>query len=111
MKRKRYSPTSMFLMRTSSIPYLGGQDITTEPRQQPSRFIIDFGVMSLERAMRYPVALDIIRERVKPARDLDPVYADCWWRLWRPRPELRAASSGLKRLIAGTRVGKRILFT
>jgi hypothetical protein len=92
-------------------PYLGGQDITTQPQQQPSRFIIDFALMSLEEAMRFPVALDMVRERVKPARDLDPVYADCWWRLWRPRPELRAASSDLQRLIVGTRVGKRILFT
>ena len=91
-------------------PYLGGQDITTQPQQQPSRFIIDFGLMSLEEAMRYPAALDIVRERVKPPRDLDPVYADCWWRLWRPRPELRVATTGLARFIAGTATGKRILF-
>ncbi len=91
-------------------PYLGGQDITTQPRQEPSRFIIDFDLMSLEEAMRFPVALNIVRERVKPARDLDPVYTDCWWRLWRPRPELRAATTGLARFIAGTATGKRILF-
>jgi len=91
-------------------PYLGGQDITTQPRQEPSRFIIDFDLMSLEEAMRFPVALNIVRERVKPARDLDPVYADCWWHLWRPRPELRAAATGLARFIAGTATGKRILF-
>jgi len=92
-------------------PYLSGQDITTEPQQRPRRFIIDFGLMSLEAAMRFPLALEIVRKRVKPARDSDPVYADIWWRLWRPRPELRAASAGLGRFIVGSRVGKRILFT
>ncbi|MGH2714417.1 MAG: type IIL restriction-modification enzyme MmeI, partial [Thermoleophilaceae bacterium] len=92
-------------------PYIGGQDIATDPRQRPSRFIIDFGAMSLEEAMQFPAALDVVRERVKPARDRDPVYADCWWRLWRSRPELRSATSGLARFIAGTATGKRILFT
>ena len=60
--------------------------------------------------MRLPVALDIVRERVKPARDLDPVYADCWWRLWRPRPEFRQAIEGLPRFIAGTATSKRVCF-
>ncbi len=92
-------------------PYFGGQDITSGVSQRPSRFIVDFGVMSLEAAMEFPAALEIVRERVKPARDGDPVFAHSWWRLWRPRPELAAATSGLNRFIAGTATGKRILFT
>jgi hypothetical protein len=59
-------------------PYLGGQDITTSIEQTPSRYVIDFGTMRLEQAMAYPRALQIVRERVKPARDLDEVYADNW---------------------------------
>jgi hypothetical protein len=92
-------------------PYLGGQDITTSIEQGPARFIIDFGLMPLEEAMSFPRALQLVRERVKPARDLDKVYADNWWRLWRPRPEFRAAAAALPRFIAGTATGKRILFT
>lgn len=91
-------------------PYIGGKDIATQVDQRPSRFIIDFGVLPLEGAMAYPAALDIVRERVKPARDLDPVYADNWWRLWRPRPEFRRATQEMSRFIAGTATGKRILF-
>lgn len=96
--------------RAVVLPYIGGKDITSTVRQAPSRFVVDFGVKSLEEAMEFPAALDIVRERVKPSRDLDPVYSDCWWRLWRPRPELALATAGLDRFIAGTATGKRILF-
>jgi hypothetical protein len=92
-------------------PYIGGKDIASQIHQRPSRFIVDFGVLALEEAMRFPAALAIIRQRVKPARDLDPVYADIWWRLWRPRPEFRRAIQPLARFIAGTATGKRVLFT
>ena len=91
-------------------PYLVGDDIATQPHQQPTRYIIDFGVMPLEEAARYPAALHIVRERVKPKRDGDPDFANSWWRLWRPRPEMRAALRGLTRFVAGTATGKRILF-
>ncbi len=91
-------------------PYLSGRDIAGSPDQSPSRYVIDFGVRPLEEAHEYPAALQIVRQRVKPARDLDPVYADSWWRLWRPRPDFGRAATGMDRFIAGTRVGKRILF-
>lgn len=92
-------------------PYLIGRDITTMIRQAPSRYVIDFGQSPLEHAMRYPAALDIVRARVKPKRDLDPVYESIWWQLWRPRPELAKATTGLRRFIAGVAQGKRFLFT
>lgn len=91
-------------------PYLGGKDITSTVDQRPSRFVIDFGTASLEQAMAYPRALQLVRDRVKPDRDLDPVFADNWWRLWRPRPEFRAALAGRDRYISGTATGKRVLF-
>jgi hypothetical protein len=91
-------------------PYLIGRDIASMIRHAPSRFIIDFGQRSLEDAMRYPAALDVVRERVKPQRDLDPVYEHIWWQLWRSRPDFRRAAAGLRRFIAGTATGKRILF-
>jgi len=96
--------------RAVVLPYLGGKDITSSVSQEPTRFIVDFGARRLEEAMRFPAALDVVRARVKPARDLDPVYAASWWRLWRPRPELALATAYLERFIAGTATGKRILF-
>lgn len=43
-------------------PYLVGEDITEHPQQQPRRFIVDFGTMPLEQAMKYPAALQLVRE-------------------------------------------------
>jgi hypothetical protein len=92
-------------------PYLNAEDLVQEPSQQPRRFIIDFGTLSLEEAAKYTAALDLLRARVKPERDKDPAFADNWWRHWRPRPEMRRAIRGLPRYIVGTNTAKRIFFT
>jgi restriction-modification enzyme MmeI-like protein len=93
-------------------PYLIGDDITEEPEQQPRRFIIDFGFKALEEAMEYSVALDLVRERVKPERDVnrDKGFREHWWRFGRPRGEMRKALESFSRYIAGNRIGKRFLF-
>lgn len=93
-------------------PYLIGDDITEEPEQRPRRFVVDFGFMSLEEAMRYPAALEIVRERVKPERDenRDKTFREKWWRFGRPRGEMREALDPLARYIAGNAQGKRFLF-
>ena len=91
-------------------PYLIGEDISTSPTQSPTRYIVDFGMMALEQAMEHAVPMQIVRERVKPERDLDPVYRSSWWLLWRPRPQMRTALVAHDRYIGGTATGKRILF-
>jgi hypothetical protein len=40
-------------------PYLSGMDITSTVHQQPSRYVIDFAQMPLERALQFPAALDV----------------------------------------------------
>lgn len=93
-------------------PYLIGDDITEEPEQQPRRFIIDFGMRSLEEAMQFPEALRLVRERVKPTRDENnrEAYRRYWWRFAEPRPKMRQVIEPLSRYIAGTATGKRFLF-
>jgi hypothetical protein len=93
-------------------PYLIGEDIADDPQQRPRRWIIDFASLSLEEAERFPAALEIVRERVKPTRDKnsDKRFKEFWWRFGRPRGEMRVALSGLSRYIAGTAQGKRPLF-
>jgi hypothetical protein len=93
-------------------PYLVGDDITEQPEQRPRRFVVDFGFRSLEQAMGYPAALDRVRERVKPLRDVnrDAGFREHWWRFGRPRGEMRAAIESLPRFIAGNAQGKRFLF-
>jgi hypothetical protein len=93
-------------------PYLVGDDILNAPDQQPTRFIIDFGLRSLEEAMRYPAALDVVRTRVKPERDTNRRAArrEKWWLLGELVPAMRRALEPLERYIAGTATGKRIVF-
>ncbi|MEX2211613.1 MAG: DNA methyltransferase [Gaiellaceae bacterium] len=94
-------------------PYLIGEDIADDPDQAPRRWIIDFAKIPLEEAMKWPAALQIVRKRVKPQRDVanrEP-NRTFWWQFERPRPEMRSAIAGLSRYIAANAQGKRILFT
>ncbi|MBA2460963.1 MAG: class I SAM-dependent DNA methyltransferase [Actinobacteria bacterium] len=93
-------------------PYLGGEDIANDPKQEPSRFIIDFGLRSLEEAMAYPEALKVVRLLVKPERDQTrrKAYRARWWRFAEPLVAMRKAIAPLSRYIGGTATGKRILF-
>lgn len=92
--------------------YLMGDDIASDPRQEPSRWIIDFGYRSLEEAFRYELALDIVRQRVRPQRlkNRDRGFRERWWQFGRPRGEMRSAIGSFSRYIGANRVGKRLLF-
>ncbi|MEU3456367.1 DNA methyltransferase [Micromonospora sp. NPDC006766] len=94
-------------------PYLIGEDIADDPGQRPGRWIIDFGQRPLELAMKYPAALKIVRERVKPIRETnkDRFRRENWWRFGRPYTALRDAMTGLPRYIVAGRIGKRLLLT
>jgi hypothetical protein len=93
-------------------PYLDSDDITEDPGQKARRWAIDFNERSLEDAMKYPAALKVVRERVKPKRDAsrNKALRQLWWLFDRPRPEMRKALEGYSRYIAGIRHGKRLLF-
>jgi len=94
-------------------PYLDGRDITRSTDRQPTRYTIDFGQLPLEEAMRYPAALQILREQAKEARESSNSYSrnPRWWQFLWPRPDFRERVEGKSRFIAGTRVAKRIFFT
>jgi hypothetical protein len=93
-------------------PYLGGEDIVNDPQQAPTRFIIDFGLRTLEEASEYPEALKVVRLLVKPERDQTrrKAYRERWWRFAEPLVQMRKATAGLDRYIGGTATGKRIFF-
>jgi hypothetical protein len=94
------------------LPYLDGRDITRTIDQSPTRYTIDFGQTSLERAMGYPAALEILREQAQEAREQSTSYHrnPRWWQFLWPRPEFRSAVCNLGRFIAGTATAKRVLF-
>ncbi|QYF88554.1 DNA methyltransferase [Arthrobacter sp. PAMC25284] len=93
--------------------YLVGRDIANSPNQEPSRWIIDFGMLELEDAMAYPAALSIVRERVKPVRDQNNRESrrERWWRFGEAVPAMRDAMEGSERYIAVGITGKRLLLS
>lgn len=92
-------------------PYLTSADIADAPSQQPSRWVIDFGIRRLEEAMRFPAALAIVREWVRPERERNnrKSYREKWWIFAEPRTAMRAALAPLSRYIGAVRHGKRLL--
>lgn len=94
-------------------PYLVGDDIQNSPGSHPSRWIIDFGFMSLEDASKYDRAIEIVRERVKPSKDLvaREQYRKHWWRFHEPIVEMRKALEPLSRYVAAPAQSKRIAFS
>ncbi|HVB24291.1 MAG TPA: DNA methyltransferase [Ktedonobacteraceae bacterium] len=52
-------------------PYLDADDINQRYDQTPSRWVINFHNWPLERAEAYPDCMKIIKEEVKPKRDLN----------------------------------------
>lgn len=49
--------------------YLTGDDIAQVPDQGPRRWIIDFGLRSLDEAQHSAAALGVVRDRVRPKRE------------------------------------------
>ncbi|MFN3194042.1 MAG: Eco57I restriction-modification methylase domain-containing protein [Aureliella sp.] len=63
-------------------PYIGGEELLRSPIQSPRRYVINFGGRTLEECeAEFPDLLEIVRERVKPARDelKRDVYRNKWW--------------------------------
>jgi hypothetical protein len=94
-------------------PFLNGEDIVDRPNQDPSRWVIDFGRLTLEEAELFPAALSIVRERVKPFRDgvSRKAHRERWWQFAETRPGLVRALEGLDRYIVTSRVGKRLIMS
>jgi hypothetical protein len=94
-------------------PYLIGNDLTKDPEQRPSRWVIDFGHRTLEQAMQFPEALELVRQRVKPDRDKvrRPGYRRYWWRFKEPLTAMRKAIEPFERYIASPAQAKRIQFS
>jgi hypothetical protein len=82
-------------------PYLNGKDLNSSPRQEPSRWVINFHDWPLEKAAEFPELLAVVREKVKPERD--KLTRECrrlhWWRHGEHAPNLYRAIAPLKRVL------------
>jgi N-6 DNA Methylase len=97
--------------------FIGGEDFTSDPAQDGSRLIINFGSMAIEEARRWPDLLSIVEQRVKPRREeLRPTpiarrLQRYWWRYWADRPGLMSALAGLKRCLLTAQTPKHLVFS
>jgi hypothetical protein len=94
-------------------PYLNGEDLNSRPDQSPSRWVINFCDWPLEGAETYPDCMKIVREKVKPERDLNNrnIRRERWWQFAERAPALYATIAGMKRVLVIPRVTKYMLCT
>ena len=68
-------------------PFLNGVDVNTHPRSLASRYVIDFGRLTLEQCEVFPQVLQIARERVRPEVEGKiqsfAGWIERWWQFWR----------------------------
>jgi hypothetical protein len=94
-------------------PFLNGEDLNSRPDQSPSRWVINFHDWPLERAETYPDCIKIVREKVKPVRDLNIVKSrrELWWQFTRPVLVLYATISEMKRVLTIALTSRTCAFT
>lgn len=92
-------------------PYLTADDITSDPRMSPSRWIVDFAQLPLEQAGHFPRALQVVRDRVKPFRETvrRENHRKRWWQFGEPRVGLRRGLLGKTRFAVIPAHAKRCL--
>lgn len=73
-------------------PFLNADEINNRADASAIRWVIDFGMMSLESAQHFPDLIARIEEFGRPDRP-------AWWRFHRPRPELRKAIADHDRIL------------
>jgi len=99
-------------------PYFTGDDVFSAPdpmRMKPRRFVISFRDWPLERAEEYPLALEIVRERVKPVREKvrREAHRKYWWHFGDKRPALTRIiqEQKLEKVLIQTRHTKHLVPT
>lgn len=96
-------------------PYIGYLEVAEDCRQRHRRYVIDFFDRSKEECeVRWPALMAIVEEKVKPERDKQKRKAlrERWWQYAEKRPGLKAATTGLERvLVAGAQASAQYAFT
>ena len=82
-------------------PYIGGEEVNNHPNHAFHRYVINFHDRNLTDAMKWPDLLQIVRENVKPERDVQKRKAlrERWWQYAEKRPGLVSAINGLSKVL------------
>jgi hypothetical protein len=92
-------------------PYIGGEELNSEPTQHHHRWVIVLSDVETEEQLdKWPELRDIVRAKVKPERDLlgnNPNNIPLkrrWWAYQAHRPELYRALTEVSRTLANSQV-------
>lgn len=93
-------------------PYLGGEELNTDPGHKHHRYVINFGQMSEEEARQWPDLMAIVEQKVKPERlaQKREIRAKYWWRYGEVAPALYEAIRNKTRVLACSLVSKYLAF-
>jgi hypothetical protein len=94
-------------------PYIGGEEVNSSPTHAHRRYVINFGEMSEDEAREYPDLMEIVEEKVKPARlkQNREIRARYWWRFGETTPALFRAIAPLEKVLVCSRVNPNCSFT
>ncbi len=99
------------------LPYLGGEEINSDPHQESHRWAIYLSDVATEEDLSCsPLLSNIVRAKVKPERDALPdnpsnrPLKKKWWAYQAHRPELYAALKTMRRVLVGSQVTAHIAF-
>ncbi len=99
-------------------PYLGGEEVNQNPRQEHSRYIIYLDdIESLEELRQYPDLERLVREKVKPGRDSlstnpnNDKLRRRWWAYHASRREFYNQIRRRERVLVNCQVSNHVCFT
>lgn len=97
--------------------YLNGEELNSQPTLSPGRWVIYFRDWNLNECQRYPLCLEIIKQRVKPERDkivptnnMAKQRRDLWWKFTGPTVELYDSIAGREKVLVASAVSKHHAF-
>lgn len=94
-------------------PYIGGEELNRDPRQNFRRYVIDFDGLSEDAArQKWPDLMEIVERLVKPQREKDNREARKrnWWLFGERQTGLFNAAKNLDRVIAISEITPHLAF-
>ena len=94
-------------------PYIGGEEVNTNPTHAYHRYVINFFDRSeAECRRKWPDLMSIVERNVCPERKVQNRKAlrERWWQYAEKRPGLYAAIAGLERVLVISQISKHLAF-
>lgn len=94
-------------------PFIGGEEIVSQPSPSPLRYVIDFGGLTEAEARAWPDLMEIVERKVRPGRERvnRAAHRARWWQFGDRRLELYTTLVGMPRVLVTPQVQAHLSFT